>query len=379
MQHTDSIKLGLDSGGAGAVLEVDLAALRHNVQQYRAALRPGVKLAVMVKANAYGAGAGPVAKALEGLGVDYLGVAQAQEGLDLRAEGVACPIMVFNTTAQDFPILQAFHLSPVLYDLPLFRAFGQWAKQSAASVPVHLELNTGMNRLGIDEAELPELIDLLRANRHLRVESIFSHLAASNSAAEDSFSQRQAEQYLRAYQQLSKVIGYAPMRHLLNSNGIVRLPQYQMDMVRLGLGAYGVDGSGHLPLQPVMNLRARLLQIREVPAGETIGYGRAGQAGPATRIATVGIGYADGLRRSLGNGRYSLGLHGQLAPIVGQICMDVCMIEVGHIGQAKIGDYATVFGEKPSVQEMSRILETIPYECFASLGSRVCRLYRNAD
>lgn len=379
MQHDESIKLEQNNEAKGAVLEVDLAALRHNIKEYIAVLRPGVKLAVMVKANAYGAGAGPVSKALEGLGIDYLAVAQAQEGRALRAEGVACPIMVLNPTAQDFPILKAFHLAPVLYGLSLLRAFGQWAKQSGASVPVHLELNTGMNRLGFDEAELPELIALLRANQHLRVESVFSHLAASNLAAEDRFSQGQAEQYLRAFGQLSSAIGYAPMRHLLNSNGIVRLPQYQMDMVRLGLGAYGIDGSGRLRLQPVMSLRARLLQIREVPAGETIGYSRSGQAGPAARIATVGIGYADGLRRSLGNGRYSLGLHGQLAPIVGQICMDVCMIEVGHIPQAKIGDYATVFGEKPRVEEMSGILGTIPYECFVSLGPRVSRAYRNAD
>ncbi|NBC07146.1 MAG: alanine racemase, partial [Bacteroidetes bacterium] len=306
-----------------------------------------------------------------------LAVAYADEGIELREGGITLPIMVLNPEEAVFDSLLRYQLEPEIYSPRLLRQFGQFTRHAPGEVPIHLKVDTGMRRLGFMEGQMDELLHLLRSYPQLRVRTVFSHLAASDMPGEDDFTSQQVAQFQGFCERLEQELPHPFIRHILNSSGITRFPQYQMDMVRLGIGAYGIDPSPAMQeqLQTVFTLRARISQIKTLAEGETIGYSRAGRLPGPGRTATVSIGYADGLPRIVSNGRYALQIRGQRAPIVGTVCMDMCMVDVTHIPEAAEGDEVLVFGPGLEVRELAEAMETIPYEVFTSVSPRVRRVY----
>jgi len=357
------------------VLEVNLGALVHNLNVYNRLLAPGTKMMAMVKASGYGSGSAEVAKLLEFHQVDYLGVAYADEGIELRQAGVRLPILVLNPEPASFDALARYHLEPEVYSLSLLDELIRFAGKNR-EFPIHLKLDTGMHRLGFVPADLRALTERLRAHPNLRVRSVFSHLSASDAPAHDAFTHTQAAAFTAQYEPIAEALGYRPLRHIANTGGIARFPEYHFDMVRLGIGLYGV-GAGALQeqLQVVNTLKATISQIKEIPPGDTVGYNRNGPVAQPSRIATISIGYADGLLRLAGNGRYSVLVHGRRAPTIGNVCMDMTMVDVTHIPAAREGDEVVLFGEQPSVSELAACLQTIPYEVFTNISERVKRVY----
>lgn len=357
------------------VLEVNLTALIHNLNAYTRLLRPGTRTLAMVKASAYGSGSAEVAKLLEFHQVDYLGVAYTDEGIELRQAGVNLPVLVLNPEPASFDALYRHRLEPEVYSLPLLRELLHFAGHEKP-LAIHLKLDTGMHRLGFESADIQELGSLLREYPNVQVRSVFSHLAASDAPAHDAFTHRQAAVFSENFDKIKAALGYAPLRHIVNTGGIARFPQYHFDMVRLGIGLYGIDGSGlQEQLRPVNVLKATVSQIKSVLPGDTVGYNRNGPVEQPKRIATISIGYADGLLRLAGGGRYAMLLRGQLAPTIGNVCMDMTMLDVTHIPAAREGDEVVVFGEKPPVQDLAACLQTIPYEVFTNISERVKRVY----
>ncbi len=358
------------------VLEVNLSALAHNLKTYQRLLQPGAKMMVMVKAEGYGAGSAQVAKLLEFHQVDYLGVAYADEGITLRQAGVNLPILVLNPEPASFDALWRFRLEPEVYSLPMLDEIALFS-HAEKPLAIHLKLDTGMHRLGFEPADIPELLEKLRSLPHLRVASVFSHLAASDATQHNDFTRRQATVFSDMFAQISAALGYAPLRHICNTGGIEHWPEYHFDMVRLGIGLYGVGGKTvQQLLQTVNSLKATVSQIKNIPTGDTVGYNR--NSGPLTapkRIATISIGYADGLLRLAGGGRFSTLLRGSRAPTLGNVCMDMTMIDITHIPDAQVGDEVTIFGENLPVQELAECLQTIPYEVFTNVSERVKRVY----
>lgn len=360
------------------LLEVNLNALIHNLNIYSQYLYPTTKILVMVKASAYGSGSYEVARLLEFHKVDYLGVAYVDEGVELRKAGIQLPILVLNCEETVFASLILYQLEPEIYSLRQLEQFLQALTNTERPYPIHLKLDTGMHRLGFEAQHLEALSHILKENAaKVTVKSIFSHLAASDESIHDDFSAQQFDTFEKMYAQLVEYLGYRPFRHMLNSSGIVRFPHYQLDMVRLGIGLYGVDSSGVLKeqLQVVNRLKARISQIKTISKNETVGYSRKAKFTQKGRIATISIGYADGLLRQAGNGHFKVFLHQQLAPIVGNVCMDMCMIDISHIPAAKEGDEVEIFGSNHAVQQLADCLNTIPYEVFTNISDRVKRVY----
>lgn len=359
------------------VLEINLNALIHNLSIYHSFLKPATKLIAMVKAAAYGSGAVEVAKVLALQKVDYLAVAYADEGVELRKAGIQLPILVLNPEEAIFDVLEKYDLEPEIYSLELLEKFVQHFSQKNQSILIHLKLDTGMHRLGFESKDLNELCSVLKKNPQLKVQSIFSHLAGSEADEHNEFTKSQIARFQKMYQKICEAIKNKPLRHILNSSGINRFPKYQMEMVRLGAGLYGIDGSLEIlnRLQNVQTLKATISQIKKIKRGETIGYGRKGKAKKMMRIATISIGYADGLMRSAGNGNFSVLIQNKRADIVGNVCMDMCMVDVSKIPEAAVGDEVIVFGNEPTVDELANAMGTIPYEIFTSISNRVKRVY----
>lgn len=357
------------------VLEVNLSAILHNLGVYAQCLQPGVKILAMVKASAYGSGSVEVAKLLEFHRVDYLSVAYTDEGKELRKAGISLPILVLNPEERSFETILRYRLEPEIYSLGSLKAWLAFLGKGKKA-EVHLKLDTGMHRLGFERRDLPELLELLGSHPNLMVKSIFSHLAASDAPVHDDFTRLQVDNFQFLYGEISAVLGYKPLRHVVNTGGIARFPAFHFDMVRLGIGLYGIDSSGLQPkLRTVNTLKATISQIKEIPAGETVGYNRRGVAEHNIRTATLSIGYADGLLRLAGNGRYAVGIRGKRAPIVGSVCMDMTMVDVSQIPEAREGDEVIVFGEHFPVTELADALQTIPYEVFTNISDRVKRVY----
>jgi Alr-MurF fusion protein len=368
------------------VLEINLNALVHNLHVFTQKLKPNVKIMAMVKASAYGNGSDEVARLLEFHKVDYLAVAYADEGIDLRNAGVKLPIMVMNPEEASFDALRRFDLEPEIYSLSLLKNYIDFVEkiqlesqntEGVSVFKIHLKLDTGMHRLGLEPLDIQQVISFLNQNNKIRIASIFTHLAATEAAEHDGFTQQQVARFETIYAQITEGVGYKPMRHVLNSSGIARHPHFQFEMVRLGIGLYGIDGSGDFQqsLQVVQTLKATISQIRNVPKTETVGYSRRGLLARDARIATISIGYADGLLRGAGYGRFSVALHGKLAPIVGSVCMDMTMIDVTDIPEAMEGDDVEIFGSQIPVQTLANVLNTIPYEIFTTISERVKRVY----
>ncbi|MFP9113015.1 bifunctional UDP-N-acetylmuramoyl-tripeptide:D-alanyl-D-alanine ligase/alanine racemase [Flavobacterium sp. RHBU_3] len=373
----DEIVVLLEEKTHETVLEINLNAVVHNLNFYKSRLKPETKIMVMVKAFGYGAGSYEIAKTLSHEKVDYLGVAFADEGIDLRNAGISTPIIVMNPENTAFESMIAYNLEPEIYSAKELRAFIALAQQkNLSNYPIHIKLDTGMHRLGFQENQLEELISLLRNNNFVEVRSIFSHLSASDSPQFRDFTLEQISKFEAWSTVLTEALTIKPIRHILNTSGIYHYPQSQYDMVRLGIGLYGVgnDATEQKFLQNVGTLKTVILQIKQVPAGDSVGYGRRYMARQLVSVATLPIGYADGIRRAWGNGKGYVTINGRKAPILGSICMDMLMVDVTGI-DCKEGDTAVIFGEGPTVHEMAEVLETIPYEILTSISQRVKRVF----
>lgn len=357
-------------------LDVNLEAIAENLNFYRSFMKPETKITCMVKASAYGAGSVEIAKTLQDRGVDYLAVAVADEGADLRRAGITTGIIVMNPEMTAFNTLFQYDLEPEVYSFKLLDALVHAAeKQGIQGFPVHIKLDTGMHRLGFNPLkDVPQIIERLKRQSAIVPRSVFSHFVGSDSPDFDEFSARQFQLFDEASQQLQRAFPNKILRHICNSAGIERFPERHLDMVRLGLGLYGIDPIDNRRLHNVTSLRTTILQIRNVPKGDSIGYSRRSFVERDSRIAAIPIGYADGLNRHLGNRNGYCLVNGQKAPYIGNICMDVCMIDVTGI-DCKEGDTVEIFGDDLPVTVLSDKLDTIPYEVLTSVSNRVKRVY----
>ncbi|MFV0538513.1 MAG: bifunctional UDP-N-acetylmuramoyl-tripeptide:D-alanyl-D-alanine ligase/alanine racemase [Dysgonomonas sp.] len=357
------------------VLDVDLDAIVHNYKFYRSKLDPKTKMICMVKADGYGTGSVEVAKTLQYHKCDYLAVAVAEEGVFLRKQGIKVPIIVLNSEVGGFEELATYSLEPEVYNFRILDAFIKEAKlQGITNYPIHLKIDTGMHRLGFTEEDIPGLMDRIKAQTGIRIQSIFSHLAASESWNFDEFTLEQIKTFKKTAGEIEENCHYPVMKHILNSAGIERFPEEQMDMVRLGISLYGVSASGQEGLRNVCTLKTTVLQIKHIKAGETVGYGRKGHFDKDATIATIRIGYADGISRQFGNGVGSVLINGHSVSIVGNICMDLTMVDITGV-DVKEGDTVTIFGENPSVKDLAKQIDTIPYEILTSISNRVKHIY----
>lgn len=357
-------------------LDVNLEAIAENLNFYRSFMKPETKITCMVKASAYGAGAVEIAKTLQDRGVDYLAVAVADEGAELRRAGITTGIIVMNPEMTAFNTLFQYDLEPEVYSFKLLDALVRAAeKEGIQAFPVHIKLDTGMHRLGFNpERDMPQVIDRLKHQSAIVPRSVFSHFVGSDSPDFDAFSAHQFEIFDKASRQLQAAFPHKILRHICNSAGIERFPERHLDMVRLGLGLYGIDPIDNRRLHNVTTLRTTILEIRDVPKGDSIGYSRRTYVDRDSRIAAIPIGYADGLNRHLGNRACYCLVNGHKAPYVGNICMDVCMIDVTDI-PCEEGDSVEIFGDNLPVTVLSDTLDTIPYEVLTSVSTRVKRVY----
>lgn len=358
------------------IFEINLDAITDNLNFYRNRLAPEVKIMVMVKAFAYGSGSAEVAQLLQFHKVHYLAVAYTDEGVTLRKNGIHLPVMVMNSSHADLDTLIQYDLEPEIFEIEQLRSFQKYYQSKAAKLPIHININTGMNRLGFETSEAGQVIDFLANHSDVLVKSIFTHLAGADEALHNEFSLNQ----LRMFEPVAKSIAEASdsdvLIHALNSAGIIRFPEFQMNMVRLGIGLYGLDASGEEAneLRTVGTLKTMISQVKEVKAGETVGYSRKGVAVKDMHIATVAIGYADGYSRAFSNGVGSMYVNNQSAPVIGNVCMDMTMLDVTGL-KVKPGDEVIVFGETPSIEMLAQQINTIPYEILTNVSERVKRVY----
>jgi alanine racemase len=340
-------------------------------------MKPTTKMMVMVKAFGYGSGGFEIAKLLEHHKVDYLGVAFADEGISLKNAGIQLPIMVLNPESTSFSAIIQHHLEPEIYSIKGLKAFLKLAEQkNLDSYPIHIKLDTGMHRLGFEANTIQELISTLKGNHRVAVQSILSHMATSDAEEHKAFSLSQIRLFDELSSHLMSELGIQPIRHILNTSGISNFPEGQYDMVRLGIGLYGVsnDTKEQKYLENVSTLKSVISQIRTIPAGDSVGYGRRFMAHESTTVATIPIGYADGISRLWGNEVGYVTINQQKAPILGSVCMDMLMVNVNGIECAE-GDPVVVFGECPTVMEMAQKTQTIPYEILTSISQRVKRVF----
>ena len=373
--HFEKIIALLEKRVHETVLEVNLDALVHNFNFYKSKVSDSVKLISMVKANGYGAGASEIAKTLQYHRCGYLAVAIASEGVALRNAGITMPIIILNSETHGFEELFQYNLEPEVYNFRVLKAFIKEAEsRGVTNYPIHIKLDTGMHRLGFVREDITELIATLLKQKSLQVVSTFSHLAASESWVFDEFTERQIEIFEELSAQIEHGLGYDFSRHILNSAGIERFPNNQFDMVRLGIGLYGVSASGVSGLRNVCTLKTTILQIKTLKVNDTVGYGRKELLDHDAKIATIRIGYADGLSRQFGNRKGKVLINGEFAPIIGDVCMDLCMVDVTNIN-ANEGDSVIIFGEELSVIDLAKSIHTIPYEILTAVSPRVKRIY----
>ncbi len=357
------------------LFEINLNALLDNLNFFRKKLKPSTHVLAMVKAFGYGSGAYELAAMLQHHNVDYLGVAYADEGIELRQAGITMPIMVMNPEVKSFGQMLKYNLEPEIYSIRILKGFIRaLAESGEEKANIHIKVDTGMFRLGFLAHELPEVLDILKYNKAIKVKSVFTHLVGSDDPNHDEFTKKQTQLFLDFTQELEQKLNIKVWRHILNSAGVERFPQYQFEMVRLGIGLFGISAVNRSKLQNVVTLKTYISQIKPAKAGETIGYNRAGKMKNDGLIAVLPIGYADGFNRNLGNGKGQLMIKGELKPVVGNVCMDMCMVDVTGL-DVKEGDEVIVFGDDYSISEMAKILNTIAYEVLTSIGRRVKRVY----
>jgi len=360
-----------------AVLHVDFGALDNNLRYFYKQLKPGVKKIAVVKANAYGAGSLEVCRFLSYQHIDMLAVAVIDEGIELREAGITLPVMVLNPDPEGMDLILQHHLEPEIYNAHILQKLLTQCQFSQETAVIHIKLDSGTHRLGFVQKDIPELIELLSNQTLIKVGSIFTHLSGSDEEKFDDFTHEQARRFDEMYEQLTAGLGYSPMRHILSSSGILRFSKYQYEGVRLGIGLYGVGIPQHPQLMPVHSLKARVLHILEIEPGESVSYSRSFITDRPRRIATVNIGYADGLPRVAGNVGCQFMLHGKLAPITGRVCMDMTMIDVSEIPEAEIGDEVIIFDKDHSIEILAKACNTIPYEIMTHLNPRIRKIYEH--
>ncbi len=357
------------------VLEVSLDAISHNINEFRNHLDPETKMMAMVKAFAYGAGPAEIAGLLEYHRISYLAVAYADEGVELRNAGVTMPVMVVNPDPAALDLMIRYSLEPEIFSFESFERFVTAAsRHGLMHYPVHIKIDSGMHRLGFMPEDVPSICEKIKATEVIRIISVFSHLAGSEDPALDRFTHKQAEVFVRAAEMIREATGYNFLRHILNSAGIVRFPQYQFEMVRPGIGMYGAGKIEGISLKPISRFKTRISQIKAVRAGEPVGYGCADVSDEERVIAILPVGYADGLRRLLGNRRGCLFIKNRRVPIIGNISMDMCMADITGL-DVQTGDEAEIFGENITVDEIAGLCGTIPYEILTSIPRRVKRVF----
>ena len=355
-------------------LELSASGLLANYTYFRSKLEPKTKLLVLMKANGYGHGAVELAAMLQQAGADYLAVALPVEGIELRKAGISLPILVLTAGTDAYEDIIKYRLEPGIPNMyALTKIRKVLSKAGIKDYPVHIKLDTGMHRLGFMKSELDQLCQSLGSIHEIKVKSIYSHLAAADEPQWDDFTLGQIKLFTELADDIASGLGYRPMRHILNSAGTERFTQYQMDMVRIGIGMYGISAVGSDQVKPVASLKCPILQIKEISEG-TIGYGRHGILRQVpSKIATIRIGYGDGVDRRLGYGNASFMVNGHAAPTIGSICMDMCMLDITGI-EAKVGDIVTVFGDSPTVLQLADKLGTIPYELLTRIDRRLKRV-----
>ena len=364
------------------MLEVDLDAMIHNLNYFRSKLSFGTRLVAMVKAGSYGTGDFEVAQLLQHQGVNYLAVAFADEGVVLRERGITMPVVVLNADADSFEQMIANRLEPEIYSFRSLDAFSRAADRAGRKhYPIHIKLDTGMHRIGFSDDELHALADTLKELPRLRVASVFSHLATADCLDQDNYTHLQLDSFERMSTQLSSHLGIPVRRHILNTAGMMRFGHgsSSYDMGRLGIGLYGISplppGATSVELKPVASLSTTIMALRSYPAGTTVGYGRRGLLNRESTVATLPIGYADGIDRRLGRGAANFIVRGTECPTIGNICMDMCMIDVTDVPGVEIGDSVEIFGPTLPIERISDTLGTIPYEILTSISPRVRRIY----
>uniref|UniRef100_UPI004048A476 bifunctional UDP-N-acetylmuramoyl-tripeptide:D-alanyl-D-alanine ligase/alanine racemase n=1 Tax=Algoriphagus sp. TaxID=1872435 RepID=UPI004048A476 len=361
----------------GTTLEINLNALTQNFNFYKRQLAPSTRVMVMVKAFAYGGGAAEIANHLQTLGADYLAVAYTDEGVSLRKQGIQLPIMVLNPVEESFDLLSQYQLEPVVFSPEFFRKLGTYVQHQSLQLSIHLDLDTGMNRLGFEQEQLVELMDLIQQYPQLQLASVYTHLVGADEEVHDDFSLHQLQQFQEMSESICFILSYKPLRHALNSAGIVRYPDFQLDMVRLGIGLYGVEVTGKhdRSLKAVSTLKTTISQVKTLAAGATVGYSRKGSLPEGGRIATLALGYADGYDRRFSQGKGYVLIDSKKAPVIGNVCMDMVMVDVSAIPGVKAGDEAIVYGEEISLKELADCIGTIPYELLTNISGRVKRVY----
>jgi alanine racemase len=360
------------------VLEVNLDAIEHNFRVYRELVPKEVKMMVMVKAFAYGSGLLEVAGRLQYLGANYLAVAYADEGVALRKAGITLPILVMNPEEDAFDSLVEYDLEPEVFGFGILQSLNRYLEKtsSAPTLGIHLKLDTGMHRLGFLPEEQETLISVLKNAGRLEVKSLMTHLAAAEDPEQDPFSEKQLTVFHAFADQIELTLNIQPLRHALNTAGMLRHAPFSGSMVRLGIGLYGVDPSAKIQerLQQVSRLKTILSQVKSLQPGDTVGYGRVGVVNKATQVGTIAIGYADGIGRQFGNGKAAFWVNGKLAPTIGNICMDMCMIDLDGI-DAKEGDDVILFGPELPLPKLCQQVGMIPYELLTGISPRVKRIY----
>ena len=374
--HFERISSVLQKKYHQTVLEINLNAMIGNLNFFRSLIRPETRVMVMVKAFSYGSGMAEIARILQFHKVDYLAVAVADEGIELRQAGIDLPIVVMNPEEHSFENMIEFRLEPNIYSEEIFDLFRKVLQQHAVvRYPIHLKMDTGMHRLGFDSVEKVEkLVSKLIVQEEMVVRSVFSHLAGADEAVHDAFTRSQIQRFQELSALITEKLPYQIFRHILNSAGIERFPEFQFEMVRLGIGLYGVSSCGNQQVKSISRLKTSISQIRKIEAGQTVGYGRKGLAVKDSEIAVVPIGYADGYDRRLSNGVGKVYVNGRIASVIGNICMDMCMIDVTGL-QVAVGDEVELMGEHILVSDMADTIGTIPYEILTGISQRVKRIY----
>ncbi len=374
--HFERISSVLQKKYHQTVLEIDLNAMIGNLNFFRSLIRPETRIVIMVKAFSYGSGMAEIARILQFHKVDYLAVAVADEGIELRQAGIDLPILVMNPEVHSFENMIEFRLEPNIYSEEIFDSFRKVLQQHAVvRYPIHLKLDTGMHRLGFDSVEnVEKLVAKLIVQEEMVVRSIFSHLAGADETVHDEFTLGQIQRFQKLSSLITEKLPYQIFRHILNSAGIERFPEFQFEMVRLGIGLYGVSSCGNQQVKSISRLKTSVSQIRKIEAGQTVGYGRKGVVPENAVIAVVPIGYADGYDRRLSNGVGKVFVNGQIAPVIGNICMDMCMIDVTGL-EVAVGDEVELMGEHILVSDMANAIGTIPYEILTGISQRVKRIY----
>lgn len=362
------------------VMTVNLSALKKNLEAYRRRLKPGVKTMAMVKASSYGSGSYEIANVLQAAGVDYLTVAYVDEGVALRKAGISLPIMVMSPSTESFDRMLLWRLEPEIFNLRSLQQYISVAQNiGVAQYPIHIKLDTGMHRLGFAPDEIDSLLCLIKEHSSIHIASIFSHFAAADDPVFVDFTRQQAQSFIEMHQRIIAAVGYKPLLHMCNSASIVQYPEYHFDMVRLGLGLYGIDATSAISnqLQPISTLRSTIAQIKHVPAGDTVGYGRKGIIKRDTRTATISIGYADGYPRSLIKSEAYVMINNRPAKLIGTIAMDMCMVDITGIDAVEEGDEVIIFGDALPIEQVAAWAGTIPYEIMTGISQRVKRVYIN--